>query len=140
MEEANVDGLKGGEHLRVEEPQPAGTPIPRLGRRPVLRTLGLGLITGAADDDPSAIGTHAAAGAVLQSFPLFVFYWACRGDFNIGGNRAARIAAAIQESPPSARSRGNVYLALSNRRQLFVSFGLFVRYLLRLCRPYQHLG
>jgi Mn2+/Fe2+ NRAMP family transporter len=29
----------------------------------VLRSLGLGLITGAADDDPSAIGTYAAAGA-----------------------------------------------------------------------------
>jgi NRAMP (natural resistance-associated macrophage protein)-like metal ion transporter len=32
-------------------------------RRGVLRTLGLGLITGAADDDPSAIGTYASAGA-----------------------------------------------------------------------------
>jgi NRAMP (natural resistance-associated macrophage protein)-like metal ion transporter len=31
----------------------------------VLRSLGLGLITGAADDDPSAIGTYAAAGAQL---------------------------------------------------------------------------
>ncbi|MCU1272655.1 MAG: natural resistance-associated macrophage protein [Bryobacterales bacterium] len=32
-------------------------------RRGVLRSLGLGLITGAADDDPSAIGTYASAGA-----------------------------------------------------------------------------
>lgn len=31
----------------------------------VLRTLGLGLITGAADDDPSAIGTYASAGAAI---------------------------------------------------------------------------
>ena len=31
----------------------------------MLRTLGLGLITGAADDDPSAIGTYATAGATL---------------------------------------------------------------------------
>jgi Mn2+/Fe2+ NRAMP family transporter len=31
----------------------------------VLRTLGLGLITGAADDDPSAIGTYASAGASI---------------------------------------------------------------------------
>jgi NRAMP (natural resistance-associated macrophage protein)-like metal ion transporter len=31
----------------------------------VFRSLGLGLITGAADDDPSAIGTYAAAGASL---------------------------------------------------------------------------
>jgi len=35
-------------------------------KRPtVLRALGLGLITGAADDDPSAIGTYASAGAKL---------------------------------------------------------------------------
>jgi Mn2+/Fe2+ NRAMP family transporter len=31
----------------------------------MLRTLGLGMITGAADDDPSAIGTYASAGAAL---------------------------------------------------------------------------
>ena len=31
----------------------------------VFRSLGLGLITGAADDDPSAIGTYASAGATL---------------------------------------------------------------------------
>ena len=31
----------------------------------MLRTLGLGLITGAADDDPSAIGTYASAGASI---------------------------------------------------------------------------
>ncbi|MBV9391047.1 MAG: divalent metal cation transporter [Verrucomicrobia bacterium] len=34
-------------------------------RRGAFRTLGLGLITGAADADPSAIGTYAAAGAQL---------------------------------------------------------------------------
>lgn len=33
--------------------------------RSIGRTLGLGLITGAADDDPSAIGTYATAGAAL---------------------------------------------------------------------------
>src|ERR1700744_3977888 len=31
----------------------------------ILRAAGLGLITGASDDDPSAIGTYAAAGATL---------------------------------------------------------------------------
>ncbi len=31
----------------------------------LLRSLGLGLITGASDDDPSAIGTYAAAGAAI---------------------------------------------------------------------------
>jgi NRAMP (natural resistance-associated macrophage protein)-like metal ion transporter len=34
-------------------------------RRGFARSVGLGLITGAADDDPSAIGTYAAAGATL---------------------------------------------------------------------------
>jgi NRAMP (natural resistance-associated macrophage protein)-like metal ion transporter len=37
----------------------------------VLRALGLGLITGAADDDPSAIGTYAAAGAKIG--PAFLW-------------------------------------------------------------------
>src|ERR1044071_4718745 len=32
-------------------------------RRSIVRAIGLGFITGAADDDPSAIGTYAAAGA-----------------------------------------------------------------------------
>src|SRR5919204_1552198 len=37
----------------------------------VFRAVGLGLITGAADDDPSAIGTYAAAGAKLG--PAFLW-------------------------------------------------------------------
>ena len=36
-----------------------------------MRTLGLGLITGAADDDPSAIGTYASAGATIG--PAFLW-------------------------------------------------------------------
>lgn len=39
--------------------------------RGVIRSLGLGLITGAADDDPSAIGTYASAGAALG----YSFLW-----------------------------------------------------------------
>ena len=39
------------------------------------RSLGLGLITGASDDDPAAIGTYAAAGASLG--PSFL--WAAPG-------------------------------------------------------------
>ena len=42
-----------------------------------LRALGLGLITGAADDDPSAIGTYAAAGAKLGP----AFLWAAPVTF-----------------------------------------------------------
>ena len=41
------------------------------GGRRVLKTLGLGLITGAADDDPSAIGTYASAGAAIG--PAFLW-------------------------------------------------------------------
>jgi Mn2+/Fe2+ NRAMP family transporter len=41
------------------------------GGRHMLRTLGLGLITGAADDDPSAIGTYASAGAAIG--PAFLW-------------------------------------------------------------------
>jgi NRAMP (natural resistance-associated macrophage protein)-like metal ion transporter len=40
-------------------------------RRSVVRSLGLGLITGAADDDPSAIGTYASAGAAFG--PAFLW-------------------------------------------------------------------
>ncbi len=39
--------------------------------RGVIRAVGLGLITGAADDDPSAIGTYAAAGATFG--PAFLW-------------------------------------------------------------------
>jgi NRAMP (natural resistance-associated macrophage protein)-like metal ion transporter len=42
---------------------PESTPVPK--PRSILRSLGLGLITGAADDDCSAIGTYAQAGAQL---------------------------------------------------------------------------
>src|SRR5438105_8142495 len=46
------------------KPSNARTAEPRPPAR-MLRVLGLGLITGAADDDPSAIGTYASAGAKL---------------------------------------------------------------------------
>jgi NRAMP (natural resistance-associated macrophage protein)-like metal ion transporter len=53
----------------VAEPR-EGKESPSRGRR-MLRTLGLGLITGAADDDPSAIGTYASAGASIG--PAFLW-------------------------------------------------------------------
>jgi len=40
-------------------------------RQSIVRVLGLGLITGAADDDPSAIGTYASAGATFG--PAFLW-------------------------------------------------------------------
>src|SRR3954453_371732 len=46
---------------------------PRVEReRGVARAVGLGLITGAADDDPSAIGTYAAAGAKMGPSFLWI--------------------------------------------------------------------
>ena len=59
--------------------RPAPTPAPTHGVRAFLRDLGPGLITGAADDDPSGISTYSVAGAsygyatlwtALLSFPL----------------------------------------------------------------------
>src|SRR5689334_17311534 len=52
----------------AETPSP---PPPASKRKSLARTLGLGLITGAADDDPSAIGTYAAAGAKIG--PAFLW-------------------------------------------------------------------
>jgi NRAMP (natural resistance-associated macrophage protein)-like metal ion transporter len=48
----------------------AGRPRPL--SKGTFRSLGLGLITGASDDDPSAIGTYAAAGAALGPSFLWV--------------------------------------------------------------------
>jgi NRAMP (natural resistance-associated macrophage protein)-like metal ion transporter len=48
---------------RSEQSPSAAAPARKRGG--VLRAAGLGLITGAADDDPSAIGTYASAGAKL---------------------------------------------------------------------------
>lgn len=47
----------------VSHSQPTGDPEQKGKKKNVIRDLGLGLITGAADDDPSAIGTYASAGA-----------------------------------------------------------------------------
>jgi len=60
---------EGGAHRRrVGPPGSDGDPP----RQDVLRVLGLGLITGAADDDPSAIGTYAAAGAKMGPSFLWI--------------------------------------------------------------------
>jgi NRAMP (natural resistance-associated macrophage protein)-like metal ion transporter len=41
-------------------------------RREIGKTIGLGIITGAADDDPSAIGTYASAGAQFGTHILWI--------------------------------------------------------------------
>lgn len=53
------------ESRALAEGKPRGSGSSPSRSRRVLRTLGLGLITGAADDDPSAIGTYASAGAAI---------------------------------------------------------------------------
>src|SRR5687768_11456318 len=57
VEKLNISGIKETNHDGEENTRPA--------KGGMLRTLGLGLITGAADDDPSAIGTYASAGAKM---------------------------------------------------------------------------
>jgi Mn2+/Fe2+ NRAMP family transporter len=54
-----------------QPPESRSSPRASRPRHGVLRALGLGLITGAADDDCSAIGTYAAAGA--QIGPAFLW-------------------------------------------------------------------
>ena len=56
---------RNGSHRKT-----GGTKPRRSGR--VFRTLGLGMITGASDDDPSAIGTYASAGAALGTSFLWM--------------------------------------------------------------------
>lgn len=60
-----------------EETKPEDAKKEQPGGRRVLRTLGLGLITGAADDDPSAIGTYASAGAAIGP----AFLWTAPATF-----------------------------------------------------------
>lgn len=60
---------KGRSDVAEGEPRTAERSQSRGSR--VLRTVGLGLITGAADDDPSAIGTYASAGAAIG--PAFLW-------------------------------------------------------------------
>jgi len=51
---------------------PRGRPAPLLQARRWLRILGPGLVTGAADDDPSGIGTYSQAGAAFGTAQLWL--------------------------------------------------------------------
>ena len=62
-------------HVAEGKPREGQDSPPR--GRGMLRTLGLGLITGAADDDPSAIGTYASAGASIGP----AFLWTAPATF-----------------------------------------------------------
>ncbi len=67
-QDVQVQSAYSGPERRQHDPELAHRVLKGL-NKPVkhgmFRSLGLGLITGAADDDPSAIGTYAAAGATL---------------------------------------------------------------------------
>jgi len=79
----------------------------RKGLRAFLRTLGPGLITGAADDDPSGIGTHSQIGAqfgyglswtFVLSFPLMVAIQQVAAE--IGRVTGAGIARNLRQHYP----------------------------------------
>jgi Mn2+/Fe2+ NRAMP family transporter len=63
--------VKRRERRRIPAKHQPGSKAAREGGQGLFRSLGLGLITGAADDDPSAIGTYASAGAKLG--PAFLW-------------------------------------------------------------------
>ena len=66
-----MTGERRSSHPSAEKPGNAPD-APRFSWRRVIAGLGPGLITGASDDDPSGIGTYAAAGASLGYAPLWM--------------------------------------------------------------------
>ena len=91
------------ERYETGHPEPVGTGT--------FRSMGLGLITGAADDDPSAIGTYASAGASLGpsflwtapvTFPMmFAVVYLCSKLGQVAGQG---LFAVIRESLLAADS------------------------------------
>jgi NRAMP (natural resistance-associated macrophage protein)-like metal ion transporter len=89
-----------------EDTEIVAGPLPR-GPRAFLRALGPGLVTGAADDDPSGIGTHSQIGAqfgyglawtFVLSFPLMVVIQQVAGE--IGRVTGAGIARNLRRHYP----------------------------------------
>ncbi len=92
---------------------------PAVGFRAFLKSLGPGLITGAADDDPSGIGTHSQVGAefgyglswtFLLSFPLMVAIQQIAAE--IGRVTGAGIARNLRRHYPRPLLWGVVSLLL----------------------------
>jgi NRAMP (natural resistance-associated macrophage protein)-like metal ion transporter len=84
-------------------------PLPIRGREPLLKRLGPGLVTGAADDDPSGIATYSQAGAqygygmlwsVIFTTPLMIGIQIVSAQ--IGRVTGHGIAANIREHYPKA--------------------------------------
>jgi NRAMP (natural resistance-associated macrophage protein)-like metal ion transporter len=102
----------------VSSPTPSDD-VPATGFRTFLRSLGPGLITGAADDDPSGIGTHSQVGAqfgyglswtFVLSFPLMVAIQQVAAE--IGCVTGAGIARNLRRHYPRAVLYGMVLLLL----------------------------
>ena len=98
-------------------PQPADSFATRLKRSRVFRALGPGLITGAADDDPSGIATYSQAGAqfgfaitwtLLFTYPLMAVIQEISA--RIGRTTGKGIAANIRQHYPTAVLQGIVFL------------------------------
>jgi NRAMP (natural resistance-associated macrophage protein)-like metal ion transporter len=96
----------------------AGNPEPSLFKR-VLKALGPGLVTGAADDDPSGIATYSQAGAgfgfaLLWAFPLMypLLMAVQESCARIGAITGKGLAAVIKEN--------------YNKKLLYMSVGLVV--------------
>jgi len=98
-------------------PQQANSFATRLKRSRIFRALGPGLITGAADDDPSGIATYSQAGAqfgfaitwtLLFTYPLMVVIQEISA--RIGRTTGKGIAANIREHYPNAILQCIVFL------------------------------
>jgi NRAMP (natural resistance-associated macrophage protein)-like metal ion transporter len=97
--------------------KPSGADVAAPRKLRVLRLLGPGLITGAADDDPSGIATYAQAGArfgfqlawtMLLTYPLMAAIQSISA--RIGRTTGQGIAANIRMQYPSALLHGSVAL------------------------------
>jgi NRAMP (natural resistance-associated macrophage protein)-like metal ion transporter len=101
-------GVEKVEHLRTAEPAEGESPVVRASNPRLWRVLGPGLITGAADDDPSGIATYSQAGAqfgfglawtLLLTYPLMVVIQAISA--RIGRTTGRGIAGNIRIHYPN---------------------------------------
>ena len=100
-------GVEKAEHVRAE-PLEAESPVVGASKPRLWRVLGPGLITGAADDDPSGIATYSQAGAqfgfglgwtLLLTYPLMVVIQAISA--RIGRTTGRGVAANIAPHYPN---------------------------------------
>ncbi len=104
---------------RAQAAAGAGPPLPTAKRDGWLRKLGPGIVTGAADDDPSGIGTYSQTGAqygyalawtMVFTFPLMAAFQEICG--RIGAVTGAGLAENLRRHYPIWLLRGVVLLLL----------------------------